>query len=263
MPSKRSRQPDTPASDDGKNSADRVSRRRKDAAAFAARVQKAVATMQNGRKLSDLSEHTRAVTVQAMRNAIPPALRSLPSHRQKAGSMLLREISSNINGALEALESPVTWCVGKDYLAASAENRRIEDSLLKNESHRLELQQAITRLEKELESEQQALDECKASTKDLKKKARASDLHPLLKRPTKQTVCHLDLDLETSSELVKPLYSERAEELRAAAAGHLAGIESNTTDRLKYLESVISLKERLAVVLMLSLIHISEPTRPY
>lgn len=107
----------------------------------------------------------------------------------------------------------------------------------------------MVRQRRELESEQQALDESKAATKELEKKTRTSNLHPLLARPSKQTVCHLDLDLETPN-LVKPVYSDRTEELRAAAASHLAGIEAKSTDKLKYLEGVVSFKDRLQAVLM-------------
>lgn len=97
---------------------------------------------------------------------------------------------------------------------------QIEDSLLQNEAHRLELQEAISRLEKsvlslsrdmiigrELEQEQQALEESKAANKELRRKNQDSQvsrpvktdlaqMHPLLLHPGKRTGCHLDLDLE-------------------------------------------------------------------
>ena len=42
-----------------------------DAAAFASKVRNAVESMQRGRSLTTLSEHTRVVTHQAIQNSIP------------------------------------------------------------------------------------------------------------------------------------------------------------------------------------------------
>eukprot|EP00658_Telonema_sp_P-2_P004780 TRINITY_DN11786_c0_g1_i11.p2 TRINITY_DN11786_c0_g1~~TRINITY_DN11786_c0_g1_i11.p2 ORF type:complete len:102 (-),score=16.07 TRINITY_DN11786_c0_g1_i11:723-1028(-) len=91
--------------------------------------------MQRGRKLAPLSENTRNMTLQAIRNAVPMALRSLPGQRQKDGALVLRDLSAGygvelspgsferrIAESLEALESPATWCVGKEYALLSSEN---------------------------------------------------------------------------------------------------------------------------------------------
>lgn len=93
----------------------------------------------------------------------------------------------------------------------------------------------------------------------------SGQLHPLLSRPAKHVGCHLDLDLEVpvlaipqiptkcywiQAGPVKRQYTERTQELRTAAATHLASIEAKTADKLKYLESVVCLKEQLSAVLI-------------
>eukprot|EP00658_Telonema_sp_P-2_P004781 TRINITY_DN11786_c0_g1_i13.p1 TRINITY_DN11786_c0_g1~~TRINITY_DN11786_c0_g1_i13.p1 ORF type:complete len:131 (-),score=21.43 TRINITY_DN11786_c0_g1_i13:311-703(-) len=120
MPGKRPR--DKSMASPGNTDPQNVSRRRKDAAAFASRVHSAVESMQRGRKLAPLSENTRNMTLQAIRNAVPMALRSLPGQRQKDGALVLRDLSAGIAESLEALESPATWCVGKEYALLSSEN---------------------------------------------------------------------------------------------------------------------------------------------
>lgn len=247
---KRVRSEETPESDRGTPSG-RISKRRRDASTYAAKVRKAVASMQSGRRLTRMSEHTRAVTLKAINSAIPLALRAMSGHKQKEGAELMQELSSNLASALDELEAPVNWCVGKDYGVLAAENHQIEESLLRNESHRLEMQQDISRLEKELEAEQSVLDKLQVEADKLQKQRRSpSELHPLLSRPAKHVGCHLDLDLEVPAGPVKRQYTERTQELRTAAATHLASIEAKTADKLKYLESVVCLKEQLSAVLI-------------
>merc|ERR1712166_122604 len=246
---KRSRQEDdaTPGTD-----AKKVSRRRQDAAAFASKVRNAVESMQRGRSLTTLSEHTRVVTHQAIQNSIPLALRHLPSQRQKVAASLLNELAASITESLESLESPASWCVGKDYGAIAAENHRIEDSLVRNESHRLEMQEAILKLEKQLESEQETLDETRETTESVRAAASSTEMHPLLQMPEKKVSCQIDLDLNVASKQVKDLEQDHSDETEAscnAAAQHLAGIESRTSNALKYLEGVAMLKEKLSSVL--------------
>jgi len=229
----------------------KVSRRRQDAAAFASKVRNAVESMQRGRSLTGLSEHTQAVTYRAIQNSIPLALRHLPSQRQKVAASLLNELAASITDSLDSLETPSTWCVGRGYDKIAAENHSIEDSLVRNESHRLEMQEAIVRLEKQLEAEQESLDEKRKVTEALRQQSSSLELHPLLSLPEKKVSCQLDLDPPSSTKAkaaVEPEPTETTRELRLAATQHLSQIESQTSSALKYLEGVMVLKEKLTAV---------------